>query len=256
MSVEQNISFVHRFFDVIDQANWDELRDMMEPSHLFHFPLAPKPLDREGHIQMNREFRRAFTGFRHEILDMIAAGDKVVTRGIARFTHTGEFQNIPATGKEITLRFINIMRVSNGKNAEEWDEIDSLGMMQQLGVMPQPGNLGPVEALLLGVVRKQGRASAREVLNHVGPGRKIAYTGVNSALTRLYKKGLLTREAKKGRGGKKYIYFLAKNQELQRRIVDSFLTKLVNAFGPAVIASITERLDEFKTASAKKSAGF
>ncbi|MFQ5998310.1 MAG: BlaI/MecI/CopY family transcriptional regulator [Candidatus Bathyarchaeia archaeon] len=107
-------------------------------------------------------------------------------------------------------------------------------------------NLGQLEALLLGVVRKQGKASAREVLNYVEPGRKIPYTSVNSALTRLYKKGLLMREAKKGRGRKKFIYIVAKNQELQKRIVDRFLTKLVNAFGPAVISSINEKLNEFE----------
>ena len=107
-------------------------------------------------------------------------------------------------------------------------------------------NLGRSEALLLGVVRKQGSASAREVWNHIKRRRKIAHSTIATTLNRLHKKGLLKREAKTVQSRHKHIYFLNEDQELQKRIVDRFLDTLVNAFGPAVISSISERLDEFK----------
>ena len=108
--------------------------------------------------------------------------------------------------------------------------------------------LGRSEVLLLREVRKLGKASAREVWNHNRLKRKIAYTTITTTLNRLCKKGLLIRETETGEGDKrqKYIYFLSENQELQKRFVDRFLDTLVSAFGPAVISSISVKLDEFE----------
>ena len=73
------------------------------------------------------------------ILDTIEAGNKVVLRGVFTGTHTGTFNGIPATGKSIRASWIDISEFdSNGKVLNEWVEIDSVGMMQQLGVIPAP----------------------------------------------------------------------------------------------------------------------
>ena len=105
-------------------------------------------------------------------------------------------------------------------------------------------DLGQLEAAVLGVVTRQGKATGSVVFKQLRWRRKVAYTTVSTTLERLRKKGLLMREAKIGRP--KYVYIFKENPKLQKRIVDHFLTKLVNAFGPAVISSITERLDEFE----------
>ena len=55
-----------------------------------------------------------------------------------RGTHTGEFQGIPPTGKQVTMGGISINRFAEGKLAEHWSQFDSLGLMQQLGVVPAP----------------------------------------------------------------------------------------------------------------------
>ncbi len=51
-------------------------------------------------------------------------------------THSGEFQGIPATGKQVSMQVIDILRIENGKVVERWGLSDQVGMMQQLGVMP------------------------------------------------------------------------------------------------------------------------
>jgi predicted ester cyclase len=71
--------------------------------------------------------------------DMIAEGDQVVTKKTFTGTHTGEFAGIPATGNKVTLQFVDIMRVRDGKIVEHWNCIDQLSFMQQLGVLPAPG---------------------------------------------------------------------------------------------------------------------
>ena len=82
--------------------------------------------------------RTAFPDLHFTVQDQIAEGDRVVTRWVARGTHTGELQGIPPTGKECTSSGIDIDRIVNGKVVECWALFDELGLMQQLGVVPEP----------------------------------------------------------------------------------------------------------------------
>ena len=72
----------------------------------------------------------------HVFEDQIAEGDKIATRVTLHAVHTGEFQGMPATGKQIAVPQIAIHRIQNGKIAEVWVSSDDVGMMQQLGLMP------------------------------------------------------------------------------------------------------------------------
>jgi len=68
--------------------------------------------------------------------DMIAEGDLIATRWTATSTHKGEFMGIPPTNKQMTVTGIAIAQIVNGKQKQIWEDIDELGMMQQLGVLP------------------------------------------------------------------------------------------------------------------------
>ena len=68
---------------------------------------------------------------------MIAEGDKVVTRFTMRGTHQGEFMGIPSTGKHVSVTGIGIDRIKDGNFVESWMNEDNLGLMQQLGAIPQ-----------------------------------------------------------------------------------------------------------------------
>ena len=57
-------------------------------------------------------------------------------------THQGELMGIPATGKRISVNEIHILRIANGQAVEHWGVEDSLGMMQQLGIVEPPGQVG------------------------------------------------------------------------------------------------------------------
>jgi hypothetical protein len=67
---------------------------------------------------------------------MIAEGDKVMTRLSAYGTHTGELLGISPTGKQFSATAISIHRIANGKIVEHWSEVDNLGVLQLLGVVP------------------------------------------------------------------------------------------------------------------------
>lgn len=79
----------------------------------------------------------AFPDARWTVEDQLAEGDKVVTRWSLTATHKKEFMGIAPTGKRITTTGITVDRIVGGKVVEETEEWDALGMMRQLGVIPE-----------------------------------------------------------------------------------------------------------------------
>ena len=87
--------------------------------------------------------RAAFPVFSYTLDDEIAEGDRVVHLLTGLGTMQGDFQGMPATGKQATWQEIHIGRFKEGKIEEHWAVIDQLGMLQQLGLFPTPGQ-GPL----------------------------------------------------------------------------------------------------------------
>ena len=132
-----NIAIVRKFFEVGpskgDLAAADAL---LHPEFSLHTPL---PTPGPGIPAMNNVIttcRAAFHGLHVTIDDIMADGDKVTARFTARGTHNGEFMGLPPTGKAITMTGIEIFRIKDGKIAELWGEVNLMGLMQQLGILP------------------------------------------------------------------------------------------------------------------------
>ena len=91
----------------------------------------------QGAKQFAAMMRGAFPDFQYTVEDEISEGDRVVQRWTVRATHEGAFQGIPPSGKRVTITGISIYRVANGKLVEGWTNADMLGLMQQLGAVPE-----------------------------------------------------------------------------------------------------------------------
>jgi steroid delta-isomerase-like uncharacterized protein len=91
--------------------------------------------DYKQHIS---EFYSAFPDLHFTIDDMVAEGDKVAVRFTGTGTNKGAFMGIPPTNKKITVWEIEIDRFAGGKFVEGWSRYDTLGLMQQLGLIPTP----------------------------------------------------------------------------------------------------------------------
>ena len=88
-------------------------------------------------------FRAAFPDVCVTAENMVAEGDYVADRTSITGTHRGDFSGIAPTGKHVTIMCNAFNRFAGGKQVEVWMEFDTLGLMQQLGVIPpmgQPGN--------------------------------------------------------------------------------------------------------------------
>ena len=102
-----------------------------------HDPASPEPLrGPEGVKQDISKYRSAFPDLHFTVEDLIAEGDRVVSRFRITGTHRGELMGIPPTGKRAVVTGISILRFAGGKIAEEWSNWDALGLMQQLGAVP------------------------------------------------------------------------------------------------------------------------
>jgi predicted ester cyclase len=83
-----------------------------------------------------RLWRTGFSNLKVEIEDSIEADDKVACRFRMSGTHTGPLMGIPASGKPVSVVGTGIFRVVDGKLADNWVNIDALGLMQQIGAVP------------------------------------------------------------------------------------------------------------------------
>ena len=105
-------------------------------------------------------------------------------------------------------------------------------------------DLGDLEAAVLGSVLKLNKASARQVAKDLEPSRGLAYSTISTTLDRLYKKGMLSRDEEVGRGGARYIYMVHSEEKVRGRVVKGFVDRLLTAFGPTVISTLNEYVDD------------
>jgi predicted ester cyclase len=140
MSTQANKAIFRRIYEeFLSQGKSEVAAELFDANHVNHLipPGAPQGL--EGEKQFIASFRTAFPDVQFSIEDMIAEGDKVVGRVTWRGTHRGEFMGVRPTGRRVAVEGIDIICFANGKAVENWFSGDTLGMMQQLGAIPTPG---------------------------------------------------------------------------------------------------------------------
>ena len=138
MSIETNKTVVRRFYEEVhNQGKRAVLKEIAVEDYVEHNPFPGHGQGLDGFQQRVEMLQNAFT-MNFTIEDMIAEEDKVVVRWINHNVHHGPFMGIPATGKSATVSGIDIHLLRNGRLAEHWDVVDTLSLLQQLGVLPQP----------------------------------------------------------------------------------------------------------------------
>jgi steroid delta-isomerase-like uncharacterized protein len=134
---EANRAVIRRFVEEVqNKKDWDAYDELNDPEFVNLSAPPGIPSDREGGKVYLSAFLNAFPDSQVTIDDMIAEGDQVVTKKTFTGTHMADFAGIPATGKRVTLQYVDIMRVRNGRIVEHWLSMDQLSFMQQLGVIP------------------------------------------------------------------------------------------------------------------------
>jgi predicted ester cyclase len=138
MSVQNKVAMRRIFEEAWNQGDFTVVEEILSPDYMAHFAPPGAPAGREGFRWFITMYRTAFPDLQLQVDDMMADGDKVISRFTIRGTHTGQLMNIAPTNKEVTVTGIVIVRFENGQNIEAWGETDRFGLMQQLGVIPTP----------------------------------------------------------------------------------------------------------------------
>ena len=128
---------VRRFYEEMNNGRHNEIApELFTADHVMHDPQVPGGVGPEAMAEVVATYQEGVDGH-WGIEEMFSADDRVVVRWTGSGTHVGEVNGIPPTGKKIRVDAITIHRMQGGKIAESWEVWDTLGFLQQLGVVPQ-----------------------------------------------------------------------------------------------------------------------
>ena len=138
MTLEENKALVRRYLE----SNWGKrdfsiIDELVAPDFVQH--AATVNAGREGITQFFRMVHGGLPDLQFTLNNLLADGDMVSTRFTIRGTHQGPLFGIPATGKPIMITGMSLLRLRDGKIVENWNEVDMLSALQQLGVIPPIG---------------------------------------------------------------------------------------------------------------------
>lgn len=135
-SLEDNKAIARMVFeDVLSQGKWDVSERIHAPD--FVARAGKRTEGRAEELESAKGWRSAMPDLVMRIQQMVAEGDLVAVRWTGHGTNTGTGNGLPATGKRLEIEGITIFRIVEGRIVEEWNSIDELGLMQQLGVVPK-----------------------------------------------------------------------------------------------------------------------
>jgi len=143
LTPEANNAIAVGFFDAAwNRGDFSLLDSLVAPDVRDHTTVAGKPASKQGHasfVHIIGMFRQALPDLHLSIEDEVYAGDRVVHRWVIEGTDTGGVMGMPPSGKRVRLSGITTVRMAGGRIVERWANVDELGLLQQLGVVPPLG---------------------------------------------------------------------------------------------------------------------
>jgi steroid delta-isomerase-like uncharacterized protein len=136
---EQNMAVVRQCYAEAAKGDAAALEQILEADFVIHAPDDYRGVS--GLLEMVEPVKAGLPDLRVTIDAQFADGDYVTTRFTAHGTHDGELFGTPPTGRDVEISGITISRCSNGRIAEEWELVDALGVLQQVGALPAPAEV-------------------------------------------------------------------------------------------------------------------
>jgi predicted ester cyclase len=133
-ATDANKTAVRDCFEQASQGNFDALRSIVTPDYVVH-PEGVRGA--EGLAEMVQGYREALAGLNVTIEHQFTEGDYVATRTTIRGRHEGDLMGAPPTGRDVEFIGLTISRCRDGKIEEEWELIDVVGLLRQIGALPE-----------------------------------------------------------------------------------------------------------------------
>jgi len=135
--METKRDFFMQFVQFINSADENLAQQLISRVAKFYVPGQPEPLQGpKGYLMIIAMMRSGFPDIQWTLEEMITEDDRIAARFIMRGTHRGEFFGVPATGKSITVQAMNFYRLADDQIIEEYGQPDMLGLLKQIGAIP------------------------------------------------------------------------------------------------------------------------
>jgi steroid delta-isomerase-like uncharacterized protein len=135
---EENKAVARRFLEVFSTGDVAALDEFVASDVAVHDPQDPFAGNGlEGVKKSISMYREAFPDLSFEVEFQVAEGDYVVSRWVGTGTHEGELMGVQPTHDKSTVTGIGIDRIQDGKIVEAWNNWDTLGLLQNIGAIPQ-----------------------------------------------------------------------------------------------------------------------
>ena len=138
---EQNKAAVRDCFEEASKGNVDALEEILSPDYVLH-PEGVRGA--AGLAEMVSGYREAIAGLNVTIDQQFTDGDHVATRYTLRGRHEGELMGAEPTGRDLEFTGLTISRCRDGRIEEEWELVDVVGLLKQVGALPEPARREPV----------------------------------------------------------------------------------------------------------------
>ena len=135
---EENKAVVRRWVEAFNEGDIDAVNELLTDSYVRHDPNSPEVRGPEEEKQLIAMYRSAFPDLHFTLEDMVAEDDRGATRLRISATHKGELLGIHPTENRLSFTAMEIYRLRESKIDEQWVNVDTLGMMQQIGAIPVP----------------------------------------------------------------------------------------------------------------------
>jgi predicted ester cyclase len=136
--LQANHGVVERFVQTVNAKTYDKLDEFVHPDYVDHDPIPGQGPGIDGLKASYQIFDSTFPDIQFALEDVVAEDDLVVARGVLSGTNSGPFMGIPPTGRPMRWTATRMFRIRDGKISEGWLNIDMVGMLVQMGVIPPP----------------------------------------------------------------------------------------------------------------------
>jgi steroid delta-isomerase-like uncharacterized protein len=136
MSLDNKEKIALLFEQILNGNRLELLDDLIGAAYRDHNPVPGQASGAEGIRNKLASLHAAFPDLKFQLKALVSEGDLVAARYVWEGTHQGTFGAIPPTGRSVQVSGMDFYRFSKGKLVEHWDNIDQLGLLRQLGVIP------------------------------------------------------------------------------------------------------------------------
>jgi steroid delta-isomerase-like uncharacterized protein len=128
-------ALVREILEAIDAGDLVRTGELLDEGFVLHYNGVPDSISKAPMIEMLRAYYDAFADLRHDVQQILPSVDYVTVRLVTHATHRGTYEGIPATGRQVAVGAIHIMRIDGGRIVEWWAAEDDLGLLRQVGAV-------------------------------------------------------------------------------------------------------------------------